>query len=67
MIWASWSDFFAMGGYAFYIWGSVIVVAICMVGEIIGLKLRRKSLILSVKLGRKVPQRPVPKSAEKSL
>ena len=22
MIWASWSDFFAMGGYAFYVWGS---------------------------------------------
>jgi len=57
MIWASWGDFFAMGGYALYIWGSVIVVAICMFGEIIGLKLRRKALS---------QQRPMPKSMRKT-
>lgn len=26
MIWSSWSDFFAMGGYASYVWGSLGVV-----------------------------------------
>jgi heme exporter protein D len=34
MIWDSWSDFFAMGGYGFYVWGSVIVVLVCMLGEV---------------------------------
>ena len=23
--WSSWSDFWLMGGYAFYVWGSLIV------------------------------------------
>ncbi len=35
MIWASWSDFFAMGGYAFYVWGSYAVTAVLMVAEVI--------------------------------
>jgi len=34
MIWASWSDFFAMGGYGLYVWGSVIVSLVCMLGEV---------------------------------
>ena len=42
MIWASWSDFFAMGGYALYVWGSMIVVFGCMAGEVLLLKLRGK-------------------------
>jgi heme exporter protein D len=33
MIWDSWRDFFAMGGYALYVWGSVLVVFACMAGE----------------------------------
>jgi len=35
MNWASWSDFFAMGGYAFYVWGSYAVTAVLMMGEVI--------------------------------
>ena len=27
MIWNSWSDFWAMGGYALYVWGSFGVTA----------------------------------------
>ncbi len=45
MIWDSWSDFFAMGGYALYVWGSVVVVAGCMLGELASLSLRRKSVL----------------------
>ena len=26
MIWNNWSEFFAMGGYALYVWGSLFVV-----------------------------------------
>jgi heme exporter protein D len=35
MNWASWSDFFAMGGYAFYVWGSYAVTAVLMIAEVI--------------------------------
>ena len=44
MIWGSWSDFFAMGGYALYVWGSFIVVFGCMAGEVMLLRLRGKSI-----------------------
>jgi heme exporter protein D len=46
MIWESWSDFFAMGGYALYVWGSITVVFGCMLGELASLMLRRKSILL---------------------
>jgi heme exporter protein D len=55
MIWDSWSDFFAMGGYALYIWGSVIVVAGCMLGEPAALMMRRNSILQQLK----GPRRPV--------
>jgi heme exporter protein D len=45
MIWASWSDFFAMGGYALYVWGSVLVTFACLAVEIIALRMRRTSLL----------------------
>jgi heme exporter protein D len=35
MIWDSWSDFFAMGGYGLYVWGTFIVFVICMLGEVV--------------------------------
>lgn len=44
MIWANWSDFFAMGGYALYVWGSFIVVFGCMAGEVMLLRQRSKSV-----------------------
>jgi heme exporter protein D len=44
MIWGNWNDFFAMGGYGLYVWGSLVVVALCMLVEIAGLVFRHKSL-----------------------
>lgn len=44
VIWSSWSDFFAMGGYGLYVWGSYIVTFICIVGEIILISNRRRTL-----------------------
>ena len=44
MIWQSWSDFFAMGGYALYVWGSVAVVFVFMLVEVIALNIRNKSI-----------------------
>tara|TARA_R110002073_G_scaffold288195_1_gene452927 strand:- start:554 stop:751 length:198 start_codon:yes stop_codon:yes gene_type:complete len=44
MNWASWSEFFAMGGYGFYVWGSYGVAFACVVGEIILISSRRRTL-----------------------
>ncbi len=38
MEWASWSDFWAMGGYGLYVWGSYSVTTACILIEVILLK-----------------------------
>lgn len=38
------SDFFAMGGYGGYVWGSFLVTALCMVVEVVQLRRRRRTL-----------------------
>jgi len=45
-------EFFAMGGYAFYVWGSFGVTAVLMILEVILLRRRRQQLIK--RLGRSV-------------
>lgn len=40
MIWDSWSDFFAMGGYGLYVWGSFLVTFGLMFGEVLVLTMR---------------------------
>ena len=37
MQWGSWSEFWAMGGYGLYVWGSFAVTFICMAGEMVAL------------------------------
>lgn len=54
MIWSSWREFFAMGGYALYVWGSVAVVLATLVGESLALRWRRNA-ILAEKTGRPRP------------
>jgi heme exporter protein D len=44
MNWASAADFFAMGGYGLYVWGSFGVTALVIVGELAALALRRRAL-----------------------
>lgn len=56
MNWESWSDFFAMGGYGFYVWGSFLVSFICMVGEVILVLNRRRTLLRQLSLIHKVTQ-----------
>jgi heme exporter protein D len=43
--WASWQDFFAMGGYALYVWGSYAVTFILIALELLLLALRRRALL----------------------
>lgn len=40
----TWSEFFSMGGYAFYVWGSYLVTLLVMGGEVVFLLRRKKSL-----------------------
>jgi heme exporter protein D len=39
----NWSEFFSMGGYAFYVWGSYLATLILMGGEVVLLLRRRKA------------------------
>jgi heme exporter protein D len=43
--WASAADFFAMGGYGFYVWGSYLVTAACLAGEVLFLRARRREAL----------------------
>ncbi|MCU1265141.1 MAG: Heme exporter protein (CcmD) [Acidobacteria bacterium] len=40
----SWSEFFHMGGYAFYVWGSYGIALVVIGGEVLALRQRRKGL-----------------------
>jgi heme exporter protein D len=49
MTWGSWSEFFAMGGYALYVWGSYIVTFGLMVMEVVLLIQRRRNADLELR------------------
>ena len=38
----NWSNFFAMGGYAVYVWGSYAVAALVLIGNIVVARARAK-------------------------
>lgn len=38
------NEFFHMGGYAFYVWNSIGLFIIVMIIDIVGLKLKEKSV-----------------------
>ena len=42
----SWAQFFNMGGYAFYVWGSFGVALLLMIAEVLLLLRRRRRLSL---------------------
>jgi len=39
------TDFLAMGGYAFYVWGAYGVTALALVTEILSLRARRRAAL----------------------
>lgn len=41
----NWSEFFSMGGYAFYVWGSYLIALLTIGGEVALLLRRRNALI----------------------
>jgi len=48
MIWNSLNDFWAMGGYGLYVWGSFGVTALCMVLEMVWVKNARAQALAQV-------------------
>jgi heme exporter protein D len=55
MNWGSAGNFFAMGGYAFYVWGSYGVTVLFLVLEIVLLVLRKRTI--TQRLGRRIRMR----------
>jgi len=48
MIWNSWSEFWAMGGYGLYVWGSFGVTALCVALEVIWVKNARAQALAQI-------------------
>jgi len=45
MQWHSWAEFWAMGGYGFYVWGSFGATALVIVAEIWQVRAQRRALL----------------------
>ncbi len=48
MTWNSTSDFFAMGGYALYVWGSFGIAAVLMSAELLIVRARRRAALVEL-------------------
>lgn len=46
----NWSDFFAMGGYGFYVWGTYLFAAVVLIINII-VPLHRKKAVMKMLRG----------------
>lgn len=40
----NWSEFFSMGGYALYVWGSYVAALLVLGGEVVLLMKRKKAV-----------------------
>ncbi len=49
MSWGSAANFWAMGGYGFYVWGSYAAVVAVIAVELWMLRARRRSAVIEVK------------------
>jgi heme exporter protein D len=45
------SEFFAMGGYAFYVWGAYGVAALVIVVEVMAARSRSRTVLAEARLG----------------
>ena len=48
MIWSSWTEFWTMGGYGLYVWGSFGVTALCVALEMIWVKNARAQALAQI-------------------
>ena len=45
MNWGSWGDFWAMGGYGLYVWGSYFVTLAVLIVEMVLVRQRRRNVV----------------------
>jgi heme exporter protein D len=49
MQWSGWSEFWGMGGYAFYVWGSFAVTGLLILVEVFLLRKNRNETLKRLK------------------
>jgi heme exporter protein D len=59
MRWESWAEFWAMGGYAVYVWGSVGVTALLLAVEVWQARWTHRLVLNQLKTEQAVAQLPV--------
>jgi heme exporter protein D len=59
MRWESWSQFWAMGGYAVYVWGSLGVTALLMALEVWQARWAHRAVLNQLKAEQAVALLPV--------
>ena len=65
MMWASWSDFWRMGGAGFYVWGSYGVTLLAIALELLLLFRRRRDTLTRLRRLRRASMgRPTPIESE---
>jgi len=47
--WGSWENFLAMGGYAFYVWGSYLVTLGLILAEVVLLAMRKRTALVRLR------------------
>ncbi len=58
MRWDSWAEFWAMGGYAVYVWGSVGVTALLMALEVLQARWAHRAVLSQLQTEQAVAQLP---------
>ncbi|HQR86474.1 MAG: heme exporter protein CcmD [Burkholderiales bacterium 35-55-47] len=58
MRWESWSQFWAMGGYAVYVWGSVGVTALLLAVEVWQARWAHRDVLNQLKAEQALAQLP---------
>jgi heme exporter protein D len=53
MNWGSWDNFWMMGGYGLYVWGSYVATLALIVAEIAMLQLRRREALSMLSMQRR--------------
>ena len=48
MYWSSWSEFWAMGGHAFFVWMSFGALLVAIVVEVVLLRARRNRALAAI-------------------
>lgn len=58
MTWNSWADFWAMGGYAVYVWGSMGVTFGLLALEVLQARVARRQVLAQLRAERVLAELP---------